>query len=186
MYPHDKDGLFRAVSLKLLFKPFQRSGLSANQITVGNFLIPGLGSIVLFAVGYEIAALGLLIIMAMVDYVDGAISRSRGSEGNLGAYLDTSLDWLYLMMLVGAISYHNQIMPLGYIALIAISYGNWVEYNGPAKFTLPLPFNIGVIILCSVLLGCSRAGIALITATQITRTIILYGGSVWNKSKDVQ
>ena len=178
MYPDDKNGLFRAISLKLLFKPFERSGLSANQITVGNFLIPGLGSIVLFLIGWELAALGLLIIMAMIDYVDGAIARSRGSEGNLGAYLDTSLDWLYLMMLVGAISYHNNIMPLGYIALIAITYGNWVEYNGPAKFTLHLPFNIGVIILCSVLLGCSRAGMALIAITQTIRTIILYRRSV--------
>ena len=177
---------FRQFSVKLLFKPFYRSGLSANKITVLNFLTLGLGSVVLFACGKEL--LGLLVagLMAMVDYIDGAIAKARTGCTKFGQYLDTSLDWLWLMLLIGAISWHNDIMVIGYIALIAIVLGNWVEFNGKAKLKLPFPFGISHLIVIGILLGISRWSIFAIAIVQGYRTIMLYRRSIWNTFKGSQ
>jgi len=178
MYPHDKDGLLRKLSVKLLFKPFYRSGLSANQITVLSFCTLGLGSVTLFFLGEEVLGLLVSFLMAMMDYIDGEIARARGASSKLGEYLDTSLDWLYLMLLLGAIGFSSQTLPLAYLALVSVTWGNWVEFNGGAECKLPLPLTTGFIIPISVLAGHSGAGIACIAGIQTIRTIILYRRSV--------
>ena len=175
---------FRKISVKLLFKPFYRSGLSANKITVLNFLTLGLGSIVLFAWGVELMGLLVAGLMAMVDYIDGSIAKVRTGYTRLGIYLDTSLDWLYLMLLVGAISYHHNIMPIGYIALIAIAWGNWVEFNGKTKLKLIFPFGISHLIVLGILFRRAEWGIIGVAFVQTLRSIELYRRSIWSMYKD--
>ena len=177
---------FRKISVKLLFKPFYRSGLSANKITVLNFLTLGLLSVLLFACGKE--WLGLLVagLMAMVDYIDGAIAKATTGYTKLGMYLDTSLDWLWLMLFIGAVSYHNNIMLIGYLALIAITWGNWVEFNGKVKLKLIFPFGISHLMVLGILFGKAGWGIICVAIVQGYRTIQLYRRSVWNMYKGSQ
>lgn len=171
---------FRQISVKLLLKPFLRSGLSANQITVLNFLTLGLGSVVLFAIGKEMVGLLVSGLAAMVDYIDGEVARVRGGNTKRGAYLDTSLDWLWLMLLIGAISYYNNIMTIGYIALIAIAWGNWVEYNGKVKLKILFPFGISHLLVLGIVTRQTTLGITAIMIVQSIRTILLYRRSLWN------
>lgn len=172
---------FRDISVKLLFKPFYRSGLSANAITALNFLALGLPSLILF--GYRREWLGLLtaILMAMVDYIDGTIARARGGSSKKGAYLDTSLDWLYLMLLIGVLSHAYTCLVSGYLALVAITFGNWVEYNGDVKFKLPFILGIKFLLVAGIILNRVDISILLIAITQGYRTGRMY---LWSIFKD--
>lgn len=175
-----KKDRFRNLSVKLLFPFFWRTGLSANQITVLNFFTLNLGSVILFALGYEIIGLLTTVLGAMVDVVDGSVARAgRGSKN--GAYLDTSLDWIYLMLFIGAISWHHNIMTIGYLSLIAITWGNWVQYNGKVNWELPFPLGIKHLIAIGIVLGHAEWGIIGIMVTQWFRTGRMY---LWSISKD--
>lgn len=172
---------FRAFSVKLLFPLFWKSRLSANAITIANFLTLCLGSAGLFLIGKELAALLTAGLAAMVDYVDGTVARAgRGSPN--GAYLDTSLDWLWLMLLIGAISYHHRIMDIGYLALIAITFGNWVQYNGKVNVRLPFPLGISHLMVGGILIGHAEWGITGIMLTQGARTTLMYWRSIYGTS----
>jgi phosphatidylglycerophosphate synthase len=166
----------------LLYKPFYRSGLSANKITVFNFLTLGLGSVALFSMGIE--GMGLLTagLAAMVDYIDGTIARARGGSSSIGAYLDTSLDWLWLMLLIGAISYHHEVMTIGYLALVAITFGNWVQYNGKVNIVLPFPLGVSHLMVLGILLRHAEWGITGIMLTQGARTALMYWRSVYGNN----
>ena len=174
-----KKDLFREISVKLLYKPFYRSGLSANKITVLNFLVLEVATVVLFSLGYEITGLFVALLAAMVDFIDGSIARARGGNTKFGQYLDTSLDWLYLMLLIGAISWRNDVMVIGYFALIAITFGNWVEFNGNVKCKIPFILGISPLIITGVLIGHLGFSIIAIAFVQGIRTIILYRRSIW-------
>lgn len=175
-----KTDLFRDISVKLLFPLFWKSGLSANKITGLNFLTLGLGSVILFAFGREYLGLLTAGLAAMVDYVDGTVARAgRGSKN--GAYLDTSLDWLWLMMIIGAISYHHKILYIGYLALAAITFGNWVEYNGKVNFKLIFPFGISHLLVLGIIFGKADIAICAIAGTQLLRTGGMY---LWSIFKD--
>ncbi len=174
---------FRQFSTQLLFKPFYRSGLSANKITVLNFLTLEMAAVVAFAMAHPFAGLLFAFLAAMVDFIDGAIAKARTGYTKLGMFLDTSLDWLYLMLLIGAISWHNNIMAIGYIALIAITWGNWVEYNGKAKCKIPFFLGISPLIIIGVFTGHLKLSIFVIAIVQWIRAIKLYKGAVWKYFK---
>lgn len=172
---------FRDISVKLLFPIFIRSGLSANQITGLNFLLLGLPSLILFSQGKNCLGLEMAILMAMVDYVDGTVARAKGGNTRKGAYLDTSLDWLYLMLLIGTISGRHNCLTTGYLALVAITFGNWVEYNGDVKFKMPFIFGIKFLLVVGIVFGGLDISILLITITQTLRTGGMY---LWSMFKD--
>ena len=173
---------FRQISVKLLFPIFYRSGLSANKITVFNFLTLGLASVVLFTLGHEYIGLLVAGLMAMVDYVDGTIARARGGNTKLGIYLDTSLDWLWLMLFIGSVSYYNNTMLIGYLALIAITWGNWVEYNGNVKVKIIFPFRVTHLMVIGILTQRADLGIMGVAIVQWYRAIKLYRRSICYKN----
>ena len=172
-----KKDLFGNTSVKILFPLFWKSRLTANQITVINFFTLNLWSVALFASGREV--LGLLVtgLGAMVDVIDGSIARAGRGLPN-GKYLDTSLDWIYLMLFIGSISYYHNMMVIGYLCLIAITWGNWVEFNGKTKWELPFPFGIKHLVTIGVLTGHLGLGLIGICITQWLRTLILYMRSI--------
>jgi hypothetical protein len=172
---------FRQFSTQLLFKPFYRSGLSANKITVLNFLTLEVATVVSFATGFNFMGLLFALLAAMVDFIDGAIAKARTGYTKLGQYLDTSLDWLYL---IGAISWRNNIMYIGYLALIAITWGNWVEFNGNVKCKIPFLLGISPLIITGVFIGHLEWSIIAIAVVQWIRAIKLYRRSVWEYFKD--
>jgi phosphatidylglycerophosphate synthase len=169
---------FRDISVKLLFPIFIRSGLSANQITVLNFLTLGLLSLALFLSGCALIGLLTAGLMAMVDYVDGTIARAKGGNTAFGAYLDTSLDWLYLMLLIGVLGFHYNCILYSYIALMMITFGNWVEYNGKVKFHLPFIFGIKFLLVIGIIFNIIPVSLLAIAVTQGIRTGIMYERSI--------
>lgn len=173
-----KKDLFRDISVKLLFPIFMRSGLSANQITGLNFLLLGVPSLILFFQGREWLGLGTAILMAMIDYVDGTVARARGGNTTKGAYLDTSLDWLYLMLLLGAVSFRHNCLATGFLALVAIVFGNWVEFNGFVKFKMPFILGIKFLLVSGIVFSRLDISILLIAITQGLRTGGMYLWSI--------
>lgn len=70
-----------------------RTGLTANAVTVGGFVI-GVGACVALAFRLDWLALGLIVANRIADGLDGALARRLGPT-NLGGYLDIVLDFLF-------------------------------------------------------------------------------------------
>jgi CDP-diacylglycerol--glycerol-3-phosphate 3-phosphatidyltransferase len=68
-------------------------GIHPNTITVlGMLMQAGVG--VLFGLGYITLGGWLLLIVAPVDALDGALARALGKQSRFGAFLDSTLDRL--------------------------------------------------------------------------------------------
>ena len=182
MYPYDKNNLLRKVAERVLVPIFLKTRLSANQITLLNFFVGSLSVIYLFAIGYDFYGWLLAVLVAMVDYVDGTIARS-GRGHPRGQFLDTSLDWLYLMLLIGAISYHHNIMIVGYLTLVAITFANWVQYNGDVNIRIPYLLNTEILLTIGVLTNKLKYIIIFMMFYQWIRVAIMYRRSIWGKYK---
>jgi phosphatidylglycerophosphate synthase len=111
----------------------------------------------------------------MVDYIDGEVARARGGNSKLGQYLDTSLDWLWLQLLIFSISYSHNICWAGTLSIIFIMWGNWIEFNGKVKLKLPFPFGISHLLVIGVFYDI---GIYLILLTQFYRVGRMYKWSI--------
>jgi phosphatidylglycerophosphate synthase len=142
----------------------------------------------LFATGHDYWGLFVAGLMAMVDYVDGEVARFDGGGSALGAHLDTSLDYLYLMLLIGTLGWSHHCMIWAYSALVTITFSNWVQYNGGGKYTLPFFMQTVFILPLTILLKEVGIGLGIITAYQLTRTVILYERSIecWRNSASLR
>ena len=70
-----------------------RRGVTANQVSFAGFAL-GIAAAIAVALGFEIAAVVLIIANRVCDGLDGAVARSTGGT-DLGAYLDITLDFLF-------------------------------------------------------------------------------------------
>jgi len=70
-----------------------RRGVTANQVSFAGFGL-GIAAAIAVALGFEIAAVVLIIANRVCDGLDGAVARSAGGT-DLGAYLDITLDFLF-------------------------------------------------------------------------------------------
>ena len=70
-----------------------RRGVTANQVSFAGFGL-GIAAAIAVALGFEIAAVMLIIANRAFDGLDGAVARSTGGT-DLGAYLDITLDFLF-------------------------------------------------------------------------------------------
>lgn len=70
----------------------ERSGVSANQVTVVGFGF-GVAAAVAVASGSTVIAAGLLAANRLCDGLDGAVARARGPT-DLGGFLDITLDFI--------------------------------------------------------------------------------------------
>ena len=70
-----------------------RRGVTANQVSFAGFGL-GIVAAIAIALGFEIAAVLLIIANRVCDGLDGAVARSTGTT-DLGAYLDITLDFLF-------------------------------------------------------------------------------------------
>ena len=78
---------------EILAKRLIRIGLSADQVTIGGFII-GMSVIPLLAMQLYIPALIAIILNRLSDGLDGTIARMTTSTDR-GAYLDIVLDFLF-------------------------------------------------------------------------------------------
>jgi hypothetical protein len=75
-----------------------------------------------------------------------------------------------------------------YSALVTITFSNWVQYNGGGKYTLPFFMQTVFILPLTILLKEVGIGLGIITAYQLTRTVILYERSIecWRNSASLR
>jgi phosphatidylglycerophosphate synthase len=80
-------------------------GISANQVTLSGMVL-GLAAAVCIWQGYDLPALGLVIISRLLDGLDGAIARaSQGSD--LGGYLDILCDFVFYIAVPVAFGFRD-------------------------------------------------------------------------------
>lgn len=75
-----------------------RTGVTPNQVTVFNFILFVPLILYFFLQGtYQgrLIALGLIIVDAVLDLVDGALARMKSISSPFGAWLDSSLDVIF-------------------------------------------------------------------------------------------
>ena len=73
-------------------RPLAKSGLTADQITIGAFLI-GISALPLLAFGYNGWALAAILVNRLLDALDGALARITEATDR-GAFLDITLDFM--------------------------------------------------------------------------------------------
>ena len=69
-----------------------RRGVTANQVSFAGFGL-GIAAAIAVALGFEIAAVVLIIANRVCDGLDGAVARSAGGT-DLGGFLDITMDFL--------------------------------------------------------------------------------------------
>lgn len=79
-------------------KQLHRKGISADQLTLGGFLI-GLLAVPLIIFEYWYGALAVICINRIVDGLDGALARYTKSSSSAGGYLDITLDFLFYALI---------------------------------------------------------------------------------------
>ncbi|MCG6909898.1 MAG: CDP-alcohol phosphatidyltransferase family protein [Deltaproteobacteria bacterium] len=79
--------------LKVLARPFEMAGITANQVSVAGFFI-GVLSVPLLALQQYKAALILIILNRILDGVDGTLARKAGITDR-GGFLDITLDFIF-------------------------------------------------------------------------------------------
>jgi CDP-diacylglycerol--glycerol-3-phosphate 3-phosphatidyltransferase len=96
-------------------------GVHPNTITIlGLVLQVGVG--VLFGLGYVVLGGWLLLVVAPIDALDGALARALGKQSRFGAFLDSTLDRLSdAALILGLVAHYLRQEAFVTVALLLIS-----------------------------------------------------------------
>jgi phosphatidylglycerophosphate synthase len=72
---------------------FEKTGFSANQVSVLGFLV-GIAAIPALWSGYYLTAMAAIIVNRIMDGLDGTLARIRGATDS-GGFLDITLDFIF-------------------------------------------------------------------------------------------
>jgi phosphatidylglycerophosphate synthase len=86
-------------------RAINRAGVTANQISLGGFML-GMLAAVLIAHGDIMLAIVPLLLNRLLDGLDGAVARLQGATDR-GAFLDTTLDFLFYAAIPLAFAFCN-------------------------------------------------------------------------------
>jgi len=84
-------------------KSFRRIPLSANQVTAVGFALNVVAAVLIYERVW-VAAGAAFLLGSILDVFDGAIARSRGSAGPRGAFIDSVVDRVSEVVVLGAIA----------------------------------------------------------------------------------
>jgi CDP-diacylglycerol--glycerol-3-phosphate 3-phosphatidyltransferase len=98
-----------------------RLGVHPNTVTlVGMLLQVGVG--VVFGLGYITLGGWLLLIVAPVDALDGALARALGKQSRFGAFLDSTLDrFSDASLILGYTAHYIHLGAHLYVALLLVA-----------------------------------------------------------------
>lgn len=97
--------------------------------------------------GVRFAAFALYIAVAVSDYWDGHLARTRGLESDLGKVLDPLADKLFLLCVLASM-YVLQAPPGGvFAAAVSPAQASTFPYRAPLLGDVPLPLWIVVVVL---------------------------------------
>ena len=115
-----------------------RLGIHPNTLTFVGFLLQaGVG--VVFGMGHLVLGGWLLLIVAPVDALDGALARALGQESRFGAFLDSTLDRLSDAALILGLTAHylyqgaHLEVALLLIALVAAQMVSYIRARAEAE-----------------------------------------------------
>jgi CDP-diacylglycerol--glycerol-3-phosphate 3-phosphatidyltransferase len=124
-----------------------RLGVHPNVLTiVGSALQIGVAA--LFALGHIRWAGGLLLVIAPMDALDGAVARAVGKESTFGAFLDSTLDRLSDAVLILGLAGHylrqGAQLEVG-LLLVALVAALMVSYTRARAESLGLSCKVGLL-----------------------------------------
>ncbi|MDY6876811.1 MAG: CDP-alcohol phosphatidyltransferase family protein [Chloroflexota bacterium] len=124
-----------------------RLGIHPNTVTLVGFLLQaGVG--VVFALGYLMLGGWLLLVVAPVDALDGALARSIGQKSRFGAFLDSTFDRLSDAALILGLTVHylRQGSHLQVVLLlISLVAAMMVSYTRARAEALGFPCKVGLL-----------------------------------------
>ena len=135
------------VFLSPIARAMGRLGIHPNTITIlGMLLQAGVG--VVFSLGYITLGGWLLLAVAPVDALDGALARALGKQSRFGAFLDSTLDRLSDAVLILGLTTHylregaHMEVALLLISLVAAIMVSYVRARAEA---LGFPCKVGLL-----------------------------------------
>jgi len=84
-------------------KSFRRIPLSANQVTAVGFALNIVAAVLIYERVW-VAAGAAFLLGSILDVFDGAIARSKGEDGPRGAFIDSVVDRVSEVIVLGAIA----------------------------------------------------------------------------------
>jgi CDP-diacylglycerol--glycerol-3-phosphate 3-phosphatidyltransferase len=149
------------VLLVPIARVMSRLGIHPNTITIlGLLLQAGVG--VMFGLGYTTLGGWVLLVVAPIDALDGALARVLGKQSRFGAFLDSTLDRLSdAALILGLTTHYLQQRAHVEVALLltALVAAMMVSYTRARAEALGFPCKVGLltrmerIILIGVLSG---------------------------------
>lgn len=175
-----------------------RLGVHPNTLTIIGLLLQ-VGVAVVFGLGYVKLGGWLLLIVAPMDALDGALARALGKQSRFGAFLDSTLDRIAdAVLILGLTAHylHQEIYIMVALLLISLVAVIMVSYTRARAEALGFPCKVGLltrmerILLIAVLsaLGLhvlmAWALAVLSTFTVVQRILYVYAASMWEEQDD--
>jgi CDP-diacylglycerol--glycerol-3-phosphate 3-phosphatidyltransferase len=168
-----------------------RLGIHPNTITILGLLLQ-IGVGVMFGLGYVTLGGWVLLVVAPIDALDGALARALGKQSRFGAFLDSTLDRLSDAALILGLTVHHlrqgAHVEVG-LLLTALVAAMMVSYTRARAEALGFPCKVGLltrmerIILIGVLSGLGLPTVTvwalavLSVFTVVQRILYVYGVS---------
>lgn|SRR3990167_6088633 len=154
-----------------LFLPlFIRSKLTPNQITTLNFFFTSLPSAYFLWTGYNLLCLLFICINIPIDFIDGELAKKTNQISKLGLWLDTSLDWLWQLLLLCIIILKDP-SPVGMLALGMVVYCNYISATSKLQLD-DFPFVMKYYLFFGILLKLYQPMLALIALSYTVKFFI--------------
>lgn len=127
------DGKFRRPidkAVKPVGAALRKTGLTPDHLTVLGLLV-GIGAAVAIGAGYLLLGLGLVILAALPDLLDGALAKASDAASQRGAFFDSTVDRITDAVLLGGVAWylaseesaHMSLLPFAVMAMSSlISY----------------------------------------------------------------
>lgn len=135
------------VLLMPIVRAIGRLGVHPNTLTVvGMLLQAGVG--VVFGLGHITLGGWLLLIVAPIDVLDGAVARAAGKQSRFGAFLDSTLDRLSdAALILGLTAHYLRQGPSIEVALLLTSLvaAMMVSYTRARAEALGFPCKVGLL-----------------------------------------
>jgi CDP-diacylglycerol--glycerol-3-phosphate 3-phosphatidyltransferase len=179
-------------------RAFGRLGIHPNTLTVVGLLLQA-GVAVVFGLGHITLGGWLLLIVAPIDGLDGAVARALGKESRFGAFLDSTIDRLADAALILGLTVHylrQEVYVAVALLLISLVAAMMVSYTRARAEALGFNCKVGVLTrlerigLIAIL---SAVGLPLVMIwalavlsvfTVVQRILYVYALSMWEEQDD--
>ena len=136
-----------SVIMKPIIHAIGQLGIHPNTLTIIGLLLQ-VGVAVVFGLGHIMLGGWLLLIVAPVDALDGAVARALGKQSRFGAFLDSTMDRLADASLILGLAAHY-LRQEAYIAvallLVSLVSAMMVSYVRARAEALDFPCKVGLL-----------------------------------------